>query len=128
MIKRITIELDMSALSFDHLGEISISLATLEKLSTAGVIHMTSEDVAGRGRLRKSRSDKLDPTQLSIHPQEAVILAHMRKHGQGTVSEMSATLGIAENSVRGNLHSLMKKRLATKSGSSRPTLWRAIDQ
>lgn len=125
MIKRLTIEVDTASLTFEQMSKVSRPLAELEKLSKSGVILMTSVEVKGHSKPRKPRSDKLYASERAIFPQEGKILDHLRGNGQGTVPQIAASLGISENSTRGNLHSLKTKGLVSQGGG-RPTIWQAL--
>lgn len=132
MRKRITIEIDLDDLSFTETAAAASALQVLEELCRNGLAVMESQNLQGRGRLRKPRTDRKDDDDRELQPQSREVLKYLKDRRPRTVDEIAFATSIPSNSVRAHLNLLKRRKLVTLAGTvpangKRPAnLWQSL--
>ena len=109
--KRITAEVDFSSLGLRELNEVTAALAALEQLGERGIIKFQISAI-NASKKRGRASPELPPLQPQTQQVWELLISNT--HREFTAEEIARAIKIKENSVRGQLHTLLKRGLVTQ--------------
>ena len=133
--KRVTIEIDFASLSLDQLREVTNALARLQTLAERGVLRFEMSKIHA-SKKRPSPANK-EPQPLQPQAEEVLAFLAANPSQEYTAGEIASGTAIKENSIRGQLHVLLKRSLVRKRERDSPpgsvgrktiNVWSAIDQ